>query len=302
MVRHGWQQLDVPTGWVQILRGPRPKAEKWPAASAKVEGSPNRRVQNRQSGSPQLSRGQPVCTPPPLRQVSKPPEKVAADAVGEIERLQAAIGSSGRFNKGLSNLCRKPFASLRHALHCLQSRSVWIRASCSWNVPRSACSVLRRSSTELANKKFCTRQKSSEGEERLAKLVAKAANIQSHPVVAPQVSELQARIDALVVERDALRSAHAILVPAAAQGTWMGCGLHRFEDIPPFPTSDAQDLAVWMSQRNLRVAQCNRVWGSHARGKDWWSLGARCFSALHGGKRPPRGDLPKTDISDDEMR
>ena len=40
-----------------------------------------------------------------------------------------------------------------------------------------------------------------EGEERLAKLVVEAANIQSPPVVTPQVSELQARIDALVVAR-----------------------------------------------------------------------------------------------------
>ena len=109
MVHRGWHQLDVPTGWVQILRGPRPKAEKWRAASAKNQGSPGRRVQ-----SGQLSRGQPVSTPPPSRQVSKPPEKVAADAIHKLFLERA----------------------------------------------KSECSVLRRSSTELANKKFCTRQKS----------------------------------------------------------------------------------------------------------------------------------------------
>ena len=27
MVRQGWQQLDVPTGWVQIFRGPRPSGD-----------------------------------------------------------------------------------------------------------------------------------------------------------------------------------------------------------------------------------------------------------------------------------
>ena len=53
-------------------------------------------------------------------------------------------------------------------------------------------------------------------EERFAKFVAETANIQS-----PVVSQSQARIDVLVVERDALRSASAILVPAEAQGTWV---------------------------------------------------------------------------------
>ena len=33
MVRRGWSQLDVPTGWVQIVRGCRPKSVTWPRAN-----------------------------------------------------------------------------------------------------------------------------------------------------------------------------------------------------------------------------------------------------------------------------
>ena len=74
----GW--CRPPDGWWQrSLRGPRPKSEVWPRAQ-----------QSRQSGSPQSVHG---ITPPLSRQVSKPPEKVAADAVGEIQRLQAAIAA-----------------------------------------------------------------------------------------------------------------------------------------------------------------------------------------------------------------
>ena len=34
----GWTQMDVPSGWIQVLRGPRPKAERWPNAKPPMEG------------------------------------------------------------------------------------------------------------------------------------------------------------------------------------------------------------------------------------------------------------------------
>ena len=37
MPRRGWQQLDVPSGWVRVLRGPRPKSEQWPRANEHKE-------------------------------------------------------------------------------------------------------------------------------------------------------------------------------------------------------------------------------------------------------------------------
>ena len=30
MPRRGWQQFDVPSGWVRVLRGLRPPSERWP--------------------------------------------------------------------------------------------------------------------------------------------------------------------------------------------------------------------------------------------------------------------------------
>ena len=69
----------------------------------------------------------------------------------------------------------------------------------------------------------------------------------------------------------------------------MGRGPPRFEDIPPIP-SDAQDPMVVNEPKQLRVAQCNRVWGS--RGKIGGLLGAKRFNALQSWPRSPRGDLP----------
>ena len=48
----------------------------------------------------------------------------------------------------------------------------------------------------------------AEGEARNAKLLAEAATVDAPPVVSPQVTELQERINALVLERDALRAGH----------------------------------------------------------------------------------------------
>ena len=73
----GWYR--APDGWWQrSSSGHRPKSQ-----------------QSRQPAIPQSFQGQSVGTPPPLRQVSKPPEKIAADVVGEIERLQAAMAALG---------------------------------------------------------------------------------------------------------------------------------------------------------------------------------------------------------------
>ena len=44
MVRRGWKSFDVPTGWVQIVRGPRPKSEKWPQVGQQF-GQPTQQSQ-----------------------------------------------------------------------------------------------------------------------------------------------------------------------------------------------------------------------------------------------------------------
>ena len=34
-VSQGWSQVEVPNGWVQLIRGPRPKSVQWPRATRK---------------------------------------------------------------------------------------------------------------------------------------------------------------------------------------------------------------------------------------------------------------------------
>ena len=37
MLRRGWQTVEVPAGWFEVIRGRRPKSESWPRQSAKVQ-------------------------------------------------------------------------------------------------------------------------------------------------------------------------------------------------------------------------------------------------------------------------
>ena len=133
--------LSAPDVWWQrSLRGPRPKPEVWLRAQ-----------QSRQSGSPQSVQGP---TPPPLRQVSKPPEKVAADVIGEIQRLQAAIAAWGD-----STALVKP---LQEALRVAQARASVPPLqegvdSCKLFLERAKKRVQR--AQEVIDRELCTRQK-----------------------------------------------------------------------------------------------------------------------------------------------
>ena len=128
----------------------------------------------------------------------------------------------------------------------------------------------------------------AEDEARCAKILAEAATVDATPVVSPQVTKLQEWINALVLERDALRAAPVVQgIPKEAQGTWTG-DLLRVEDIPPMPTSDWQDLAGWMSQRNCELRNA-MVRESSSRGQDWQFGGTRGKFVLHDGSRRVNG-------------
>ena len=90
MPRRGWQQLDVPSGWVRVLRGPRPKSEQWPNAREKKEVTQhtNRWRHNKCSFSTQ----QGVWKVPP------PPEDARSRSKVELvdKRIESCKGLAGR--------------------------------------------------------------------------------------------------------------------------------------------------------------------------------------------------------------
>ena len=91
MPRKGWSQFDAPSGWVQILGGPRPRAAKWPRASSQHRRQPA--VQGQKVSVPPLP--QTVSGVAPLQLPSRSPVTVAAEAVAQVKQLSRHRSSRG---------------------------------------------------------------------------------------------------------------------------------------------------------------------------------------------------------------
>ena len=115
--RRVWQAMDVPSGWVQILRGPRPPSQQWPRVNAQRQrqpqtssgaASPSQQQRPRQSGGSHQHSDVP--------RVSKSPDEVSKSAFSKVARLQAAIASLDENDQERS--------SLQQALQCAQQHTV----------------------------------------------------------------------------------------------------------------------------------------------------------------------------------
>ena len=237
MPRRGWQQFDVPSGWVRVLRGPRPPSERWPVAHRPSS------VGRGRSGHSKPTLPQVVSTRsvPQEFKPSRTPEVAVSEAVGEVKKLEAAIAALGENSvhaKGLQEALR--IARARSTLPPVAERV----ESCKKFLDRARQRVVRAQDVidKATAQKKIHEEEVAEGERRLAQLQAEA----SKPVeVHPQVSTLQSQIDALIRERDAGRSE----LESERRDKWMGAGPPRIEAIPPMPT-DLQDLEGWLSDRN----------------------------------------------------
>ena len=137
MPRGGWKSAPVLERWVQIVRGPRPKSDKWPkVASRQLLGNPN-------------AVSQPLEIPPNNNQFgkspSRPPDRVSAEATEEVHRLEAVV-RVGR---------RKSTCEARSKAKVLSSRAILAQAislehcivrACGESLLFYFCSQVRRGS------------------------------------------------------------------------------------------------------------------------------------------------------------
>ena len=234
----GWSKAPVLDGWVQILRGPRPKAVRWRKASLQPRQVPPKRNQSAVSwghsgASVRQSERDGVLL---QRHRSRPPEEVAAEASSKVHRLEGAIAALGESNP----LC----ALLKDALRVVRAKSKVLPVNerieaCKGFIERAKkCftrteAVIARSHEE----KSIFEAEVRDGEARLLQLQAEF-EARPEPVgPSPSVAELQSKVDQFVQERDALK-----VNPKQLPGVWMADGAPQaLNDVPPMP-GDRQDL------------------------------------------------------------
>ena len=84
MPRRGWSTMDVPTGWVQVLRGPRPPSQKWLSVPRPV---PQRQNQvPRSGGHVQSNRVQPTRVNPDASR------ELARAKIAKLEKALEVMG------------------------------------------------------------------------------------------------------------------------------------------------------------------------------------------------------------------
>ena len=237
MPRGGWKSAPVLDGWVQIVRGPRPKSDKWPKVGQQAVRPGNSK--RSQSAAGDSTKQKSAWDVPLLQAPSRPPDRVSAEATEEVHRLEAALSALGEGN---------PHAKLLvEALRIARSKAKVLPVeeqiiACKNFVERGRKRVSRVEAviSRALEQKVVFEKEVQEGEARLQQL--EESQSQRTGDAAASVIELQRRIDDLTSERDSLRAA-----------TPMADGPPVVESIPPIPMSSVQDIEGWLSNRNYEL-------------------------------------------------
>ena len=242
--------MDVPSGWVQIFRGPRSPSHQWPRADVQRKRQPHAPVG---TGS-ERHRGSPVSSSPQQRQrqsgdspqqshvprVSKSPDDVRKCAFSKVARLQAAIASLDEDDQETS--------SLQHALKRAQQQTVLPPvdqriAHCVQFIERAKKRVQSaEADVKKAVEAQCLREEElAVAEQRLVDLQQEAARAVVVPSTFPHAHRTQAETAQPTVQQDIL----------------LQSGLWRFRGCAPrWPDSRQVDLS---GIRSKQPTMCVRM-------------------------------------------
>ena len=241
MVRRGWSQLDVPTGWVQIVRGPRPKSVAWPRA-------------NIQPTKPQVASAKPPQRRTGVAPQTRPrlsPEAVVEVSLSKVAKLEKALEVLGDTEGPVYEAMQ---AELKRAKSAAQLQPASVRLEqC-----RSFIERAKKRISDLEAEKAIQEAELKEAEVRLVRLEAEVAAPLPQATVqlaqevrtdSAQVQFLQQMVNKLQEEKDALaEELHGpVERPRVRQRVSPS---HIPEVVPPMPTLIPHDLSNWILDRH----------------------------------------------------
>ena len=110
MVRKGCQSMDVPSGWIQALRGPRPKSLQWPLAKDRLQTGPQEGFSGRWR-QPKSAKGAPPVGPRPRIN----PDVAREMAHTKVSRFKKALEAMGDLQGPVVEALKADLAEARAA-------------------------------------------------------------------------------------------------------------------------------------------------------------------------------------------
>ena len=235
MPRRGWTSYPTPSGWYEVIRGPRPKSVQWPKSSvrtAQVQQPPTKPVR---------------FLPQRVSQTPEQRSEVAKQKVSGIEAALAALAAAGSTEGPEVTMLKE---ALQRARRSAQDRPLQEQLSQNEafieRTRRRIAAIDEQKAQEVAEL-----EKAQERRNRLLQEIASAVPPQAQDVGDPmeEVIRLRAKVAQLEAQFPTRGSeeAHQNLCARAAKRR---AGVPCVEDV--MPTSE-QDIHEWMEVKNQEL-------------------------------------------------
>ena len=244
MPRRGWRAVEVPEGWLQVIRGPRPASVQWPRAV------PNSNRESRKKVAKVDLPERPVA-PRPARP-ARSPDLVSAETAQEVQRLENAVSALGE-----DNPLAKPLVSALKAAKSKLEAPIGERLdSCQRFLERARKRVTSAESAiaEAVAERDRLVAELAEGEKRMERLREEAHAVPPpRDVVGDEFLDDVAQMRQEILELRRFRDRFPASALRGAEGPLV------LENIPAMPETPHQ-LETWMSDRNadLRSALASK--------------------------------------------
>ena len=232
MPRKGWTQVEVPSGWTQLIRGPRPKSVQWPKVVRMSSAVP--------AGAPQpqrVPRGRWRQQEDHIRMNPETSLKAAKKRVRALEAALAVLMESGDPDSPEIKTLQKSLVVKRTALELPLGVQL---AQCEQFVERA-----KKRLTQHDEQRVTLAKELADGEARMERLRAQVSNLPVPPVVISAEAEI-AKLKEMVATMEKERDAALQQASVKRQATIPSRVVRREDFVPQCD----EEMEEWMAGRH----------------------------------------------------